>query len=402
MSSNYELLCQAASDGDVELVEFLLNDGKVDPNPSVPTQESALSIACRNKNLDIVRMLVTNQQHPADPNQPDSKDYTPFVIAVTTRDMDLIKLLLNESIVKVNLNYISFRFTILTKAIDQENVTLVEFLLKAGADPNLKPKTKHSLSPFYVAVWEGNIAICRVMLENGYDSNTVMCEDNIVWTGIHLAARLNRLQIVQLLLAKGADIISSKRGALLFKQAVIGDNRDILEHCLQHIYNRLGDRVQWDYWSEQSVTNAILKEAKGCVSLLLHWGFLSKPQKVPNSDCNSLISAFEAAARVGDIKSIMLLVRFKPQYLQESWLVNGEIPAGLRGHETFTAQLLETRRQHQYLKDLCRTKVFHGLGYNPMSKAEKLPLPRTLKEFIKFKDNEGFDASFDKVSLQNV
>ena len=78
MSSNYELLCQAASDGDVELVEFLLNDGKVDPNPSVPTQESALSIACRNKNLDIVRMLVTNQQHPADPNKPDSKEYTPL------------------------------------------------------------------------------------------------------------------------------------------------------------------------------------------------------------------------------------------------------------------------------------------------------------------------------------
>ena len=230
------------------------------------------------------------------------------------------------------------------------------------------------------------------MLENGCDSNTLIYEDNVVWTWIILSARLNRLKIMQLLLAKGADIISSKRGALLCRQAVIGDNRDILAHCLQHVYNRLGDSVQRDYWSEQSVTSAILKGAKDCVSLLLHWGFLSKPQNLHYSDCNSFISAFEATARVGDIESIMLLVRLKPHYLQESWLVNGDIPADLREHETFTAQRLETCRQHQYLKDLCRAKVFHGLGYNPISKAEKLPLPRTLKEFVKFEDIEGFDA----------
>ena len=50
--------------------------------------------------------------------------------------------------------------------------------------------------------------------------------------------------------------------------------------------------------------------------------------------------------------------------------------------------LREERRLSQPLTHLCRAKIFQQLGYNPQGKVEELSLPKTLKEFVKFKDVE--------------
>ena len=57
------------------------------------------------------------------------------------------------------------------------------------------------------------------------------------------------------------------------------------------------------------------------------------------------------------------------------------------GHDHITA-LQEERKNPPRLYDACRTRVFTQLGYNPMSKAEKLPLPRQIIRHLQYMEAE--------------
>ena len=151
MSSSYKKLYRAVVNGNERLVNILLRDKKVDPNQDDSTENSILIMAiCNSVNrMNVIKLLITNPVHPADPNRADWQGITPFIEAVKWRSTELVDLLLTECLVPVNINYQSITgVTALMAAISQRNVHLVEMLLNAGADPNLRihyPISAHRL-----------------------------------------------------------------------------------------------------------------------------------------------------------------------------------------------------------------------------------------------------------------
>ena len=152
MASPYKL-CHAIANDNVKEVNYLLNVQKV--NPGKCAGANALMIACSNNNPDIVKLLITNQRNPADPNMLDSSSgFSPFFSAVNAGNVAMVRVLLQESSVPVNVNAILYGNTPLTMAIHQHNVPLIMVLLKAGEDPNLKLPFNHDQ---VVDVLVGNI-----------------------------------------------------------------------------------------------------------------------------------------------------------------------------------------------------------------------------------------------------
>ena len=347
------LLYEAVRDEDEDQVEHLLHEKKIDPNPnpSVPLQDNTLSMACSNGNLNIVRLLITNKDHPADPNKADKVDkdsLTPFLVAVVSQHLDMIKLLLNESRVKVDLSV----------------------------------NHHHVYTPLAMAVQHGNVDVCRLLLEHGSDADDPIQKHHAGIRVIHNAARSGWSHIVKLLLAHGADITSSNSKIRLIRMAMKSRNAENLECCLQYVYSKLGDNVEG--LDEMLVAAAIRTRSEAYLTELLHWFLMSNP-------CKSMQhkSAFHTAASKGSIIAMNMLAGFNSQCLQEEWLVNGNIPNALAEHQAYTVQVLERRKQPPHLQHLCRTKICRQLGCNSVQKVETLRLPRILKDFIQFKNFHG-------------
>ena len=95
-----------------------------------------------------------------------------------------------------------------------------------------------------------------------------------------------------------------------------------------------------------------------------------------------------------------MFISLCPQYLQEEWIwsdnfelvltkmienVDRDVEKALMSL-SYLEILTEKRKSVPHLKDLCRNAIFHRLGINPIPKAEQLPLPRKLKDYVQGKD----------------
>ena len=155
---------------------------------------------------------------------------------------------------------------------------------------------------------------------------------------------------------------------------------NILDHLMQHIYSMLGEKVKWTF---SFLKLAIDVRNVFGLSVLLRWGIKNTPQ--PG------LSLLYSAAFSGQPEMVKLLVEFNPWCLQDDFLVNHNIPSELEEADpSFTAELIEAQKQPLRLDVLCRAKIHEQLGFSPVTKAEYLQLPRSLKEFIQFKNNELF------------
>ena len=168
MSGHYRRLCKAVTKNDVDEVDFLLNVEKVDPNPTAHYRTSPLWIAFKKNNLEIIKLLITNQINPADPN-----------------------------ILGINL---------LHEAVIAENATVVEILLKTGANPNIAGNT--CFLPMYHAIDAGNLQIVELLLQYGADWKPYLIEN---------AARGNNYDVLELLLqhAYSKDLLSGHTWSLI-------------------------------------------------------------------------------------------------------------------------------------------------------------------------------------------
>ena len=380
---SFKQLCDAVSKGNAKEVDFLLKVQMVNPNVCTGAPRLPLGIACSNVNLDIVRLLLKNEVHPANPNQQDSCGNTPFIDAVHTGNIELIELLINECLVKFHLDHVSYTrddkqiISPLTEAVRLRNIPLVEVLIEAGANPTFRPLLMcHTTFPFYQAIHQGNVDMCKVLIKHGCDPNIVFDEEDC-YMAVHVAAECGKRQIMQLLVDEGANIMLRKEILFyMFKK----DNAKILQYFLQCNYSSYCDKLR--SWSRDFVKAAIYSNAPNCAGVILRWGFYTCSQ----SSAQTSTSDFHAAATHRQIQTIKLLVAFNPMCLQESWLVNGKIPSALAKNEKRLTRELRTARKHPPRLDiLCRTKIIQQMGYNPLQKAEKLQLPRTLRDFVQFK-----------------
>ena len=368
------MLCNALTTQNMGQVESLLKNDKIDPNP-------ALHFACIHGNLEIVRLLIGNKRNPANPNKAGVDGKNPFTVAVSHGNTKMVHSLLTESITKVNTNQISRGGSTspLNTAINKGNVKMVEMLLQVMADPTLKRSQSYQCSPMYVAIEQGKVNICKLLLKYGCvliaDSRRTVHHLSLV----EYAAKKGKRQIVQMFLNMGEKVTRP-----LLEHAISGKDDTMLEYCLEHVYSQVGDEKH--PFNECACTlvisSAITEHSIDCLYVLLCWGFYT--YQTPARRLEDEHTPFRLAIVNKSARAVMLMARIDPQCLQEHIFV--KLSASATNYMKF-GELIETRKYPARLDILCRVKILQQLGFSPVHKTEKLPLPRALKNFLKLSGN---------------
>ncbi len=398
MASTLEELCSAVSRGEIELVRNLLTTG-IDPNQTLSDGCTPLAIACEENQLEIVKLLITNHPIPADPNNVincwryNYVDTNIFMHTVWKENTEMLRLLLTESMEKVDVNYDDG--SALISSICSRNTTMVKLLLEAGADPH--SRNGRYDAPLMLAISHSSLDICKLLVQHGCDVNRVFCDDITYWnyrenticSAVQRALDIGNIEIIQWLVEDCHAGVEISTRTLLY--ALNSKKPDVIRYVLQHVYSVHGDDI---WWYGSALHMATRPRYENCAVVLLQWGVYHITPREPPADIRDIVrrhegyhtvSVFHTAARTGCVRTMTLLKQLYPQCLQENWLVDNDIPSH-RALQNNVAGLRQERKHPPPLAILCRSKIFQQLGYNPIPKAAKLPLPNKLIDFVQCKD----------------
>lgn len=121
--------------------------------------------------------------------------------AASAGDIDSIRYILQDAPDFINQQDLDHLDTPLHEAVWKSKFDVVEFLIKRGAEINIRNRRKQT--PLHYAAMIGNSKITEFLISNGADINATDKENN---TPLHEAARKGRLNVVQILLSFNADV----------------------------------------------------------------------------------------------------------------------------------------------------------------------------------------------------
>jgi cytohesin len=158
-------LTSAISEGNAELVKWLLNRGSDANQRANRSGESLLDFPCLEGMVDVVRVLL---EAGLDPNVPGENDVTPLLSAALSGE--------------------------------KNSAEIARMLLNAGADPNAK--MSDGRFPLYEAATEGSPELVQVLLDGGAQ---IDLDEGFGETALAAAVYNNRADTAALLLKAGAD-----------------------------------------------------------------------------------------------------------------------------------------------------------------------------------------------------
>ena len=395
MVEDVKKLYYAVISNNVEMASSLLGAG-VDPNVKSKLGEykdPMLWTACGQNNLAMVKLLITHQHRPANPNIRVKAECL-ITYAVAKNDIQLVKLLLHKAVIKVELEVeggIGGEIcTPLMNAVASNNISMVKLLLEAGADPDHFPDG-FATSPLMKAARIGSITLCKLLIEHKCCANLFVFQNGMYCSALHCAVICNKFNTAKYLLEEAKVDISLTHGTVI-TEAIQRHQSEILDYMLQFLYRLHGDDILW-YGSALHQAIKAHHRSESCVAVLLRRGVNNVPCKtsIPQDLAAYELeippcSVFCQAVEYGHINAAHLLKELYPQCLQEDWFITYN---AFREHKECFKQIQNERKNPPYLDVLCRTKIFQQLGYNPITKAERLPLPRKLIDFVQGKDIKG-------------
>ena len=394
MENTAYALYTAVEQNNVAVVQQILATG-IDPNlPIFTGGPTPLITACESNSLDVVRLLITNQPIPADPNVSFYGRY-PLHVAVKEGYVKMVKVLVREGIVKPDLNAEVGMQTPLLAAIYQNNFAMVNLLLKAGADAKkvIQNKTiQREISPLLEAIYVRRLDILGCLVYHGSDVSRVIVERGVHYSALTQAVQRQNLPIIQYLVENcNADIFVGNGRVLV--HAIETKRADILDYLLQQASKQLDDT-----WWHGSILSAALENrnySPSVLIVLLRWGIYTVPNKIGHQTfpyTSKTQSIFSKVAVLPCLNSINILTTLYPQCLQESWFIK-KTPDGIyyqfgsnQDVQEVMTRLKEERKHPARLTDLCRTVILKQVKYNPIPKIEQLPLPKILKEFVQCRE----------------
>lgn len=191
-------LFSASKDGDVQMIQDLLENVKIDINHRDDEGQTALYTACEEGKTEIVKMLLDSN---ADPNIcTKEQQCTPLTIAAKNGHVKVISQLLEKN---AEIDYKDYDgWTALFWACWKEKDEVVAILLDANADPNICRITKNR-SPLIEAAERGYPTIVEKLLAaKNIDVNH---RDNDGDTALMTAVEHGCVKIVEMLLEAKAD-----------------------------------------------------------------------------------------------------------------------------------------------------------------------------------------------------
>lgn len=120
---------------------------------------------------------------------------------------------------------------------------------------------------------------------------------------------------------------------------------------------------------------AIRCHAETCAMTLVHYGC---------NIHNKQNSYFFHAASEGLLSLVRLLLDIYPYFIYEEWVREKRIPLALYKNPEFCVWLFGLRKDPRTLVHLTKSKIFKCLGKFACIKIEKLPIPKSMIEFLKY------------------
>ncbi|XP_076288512.1 transient receptor potential cation channel subfamily A member 1-like [Lasioglossum baleicum] len=199
IKDNPNLLCTAAGNGSLQMVEDLLKHG-ADVNmlnSSICGKDlTPLHSAVKKYQVEVAQLLI---DYGANVNFKDDHGDTPIVCAIENGDTEMTKLLLtNGADIKDNPN-------LLCTAAGNGSLKIVEDQLKYGADVNILNSSRfgRDLTPLHSAVKGKQMEMAKLLIKYGANVNV---KDGKGRTPIVYAIENRDTEMTKLLLTNGADI----------------------------------------------------------------------------------------------------------------------------------------------------------------------------------------------------
>lgn len=196
---------QAACNGSLSIFRFLLNNARC-RSTTIGCLGKSLYHAIKNGHSQIVEILLAAG---ADVNGPQDTCETPLLAAVEERDKSLNHRLLRVGAAVNSTDYRNCESpqyvstSVLPKAIDWADYTLILELINAGADVN-SPARREGETALFVAADRGDITLTDLLIDWGADINHINPYGMNI-SALAAAVRGNNMTLVKLLLSRGAD-----------------------------------------------------------------------------------------------------------------------------------------------------------------------------------------------------
>ncbi|AXY04464.1 ankyrin repeat protein [Fowlpox virus] len=204
---------------EIQIMDILLSKG-IDINFKDDIGNTALHYACDYRNgLNMVRHLIKNG---ADINIENDYGTTPLACAVSTRNIELVSILLDSGADPNSSSSSSIGTKVLHTAVGSGNFNIAKELIESGADPNIGDKA--GVTPLHVAaIDEDSYALLELLLDNGSDPN-IKCSNGTT----PLFQAMHNYNRVKLLFMYGADInIIDNQGNTPFTNLMSYDNEKL-------------------------------------------------------------------------------------------------------------------------------------------------------------------------------
>jgi len=268
MVSCHTLLCTACQRGNVNLVRTLLKDFNYSSIYRDTNGDTPLHCACISDITDIVDLLLTNfgELHTVhnskgntplhiacewgsfnaahilitrlhcDPNVCNEDGETPLHLACKYGRLDICKLLLDDDRCNVTVQTSKTKETPLHIACCSTAPELVECLLERCTSNQDIPDV-YGDTPLFNACRSGNVSISQQLLVGKY-CNSLYVNTRTLETPVHIACRMQQLNIVQILLDghKGQVNQQNLFGETLLHLACQADAVELVDFLMQNNY----------------------------------------------------------------------------------------------------------------------------------------------------------------------
>lgn len=288
-----------AQEGNLTLCRAMLEKGAfVDPRDS--RNLTPLACAATQGHLDVCNLLL---EFGADPDSKANFGITPLVPAACKGHLDVMSLLLSKgayidthlSIGTTLLGYITSAGALMN---DDSAYDVAKFLLENGSDPNASENT--FVYPLMLAASENNLEMVQLLLQYGADPKAV--EENL-WTALHLSAQHDHphtLDVVMLLIAsQDVDVNAQTVELVTALYLAVQSNRVDVVECL------IAAGADLDISTDKDITAlglAIVKSNLAMVNLLLDHG--ADPQRVDERGL-SILHVAAGNSNVATMKRIL-------------------------------------------------------------------------------------------------
>ncbi|KAK4078600.1 uncharacterized protein Triagg1_2931 [Trichoderma aggressivum f. europaeum] len=195
---NEAIICSAAENwSEIATQKLLQDDGTLDEMDQ--HGRTLLSRAAESGDKEIVQMLLETGKVDVNGRDGEHKE-TPLIWAARNGHQDIVKLLLDAG-ADVNVKEHDLGETALTLAIESGHETTVQALLDNGA--NVHHRDHSDYTPLFTASWQNSETVMKLLLDRGVDVNA---RNEDAQTPIFLASAHGTVEMVNLLLDADADI----------------------------------------------------------------------------------------------------------------------------------------------------------------------------------------------------